>query len=101
MTEPTYKALITVEITGPSEKEFGLAMSNAFDILSFGSSGGEGFTPNGTRYNCKVETNLPTKGPMDLNYLLRMLDEHSDPEQRETLRQMYGTDNLEPKGSDS
>lgn len=101
MSDPTYKALITVEITGPSEKEFGLAMSNAFDILSFGSSGGEGLTPNGTRYNCKVETNLPSSGPVDLDYLLRMLDEHSDPEQREQLRQLYGTDHLKPKSTDS
>lgn len=86
-------ATITMHIEGKEPDQFSQAMSNAFDIASFGGAGGNGVTPNGTSYTCTVETNLPKK-PLTLNNLLGMLDEHCDPEEREQLRQIYGTDHL-------
>lgn len=88
-----YQATITIQIQGKTPDQFGQAMSNAIDIVSFGGSGGNGMTANGTTYTCTVETNLP-KQPMTLNNLLGMLDEHCAPEERAVLREIYGTEHL-------
>jgi hypothetical protein len=94
LDEPVgYKATITIQIQGKTPDEFGQAMSNAFDAASFGGSGGNGMTANGTSYTCTVETNLP-KEPMTLNKMLGMLDEHCGPEERAELRSIYGTEHL-------
>lgn len=93
---PPYKAVITIEVEGPSPDEFGQAISNAFDTISFGSTGANGSTANGTQYSCKVVTNLPSE-PMTLDNLLGMLDEHCDPEQRRVLRETYGEEHLKAK----
>lgn len=89
MEKPKFTALITVKIEGQSPDEFGQAMSNAFDVLSFGSTGGSGITPNGTSYTCNVESNLPSE-PMTFDRLLGMVEEQCDPEQRQQLRDIYG-----------
>lgn len=91
-----YYATITVHIEGKESDQFSQAMSNAFDIASFGGAGGNGVTANGTSYTCKVETNLP-KQQMTLNNLLGMLDEHCSPEERQQLRDLYGTEHLHGK----
>lgn len=89
MEKPKFTAVITVRIEGPSPDEFGQAMSNAFDVLSFGSTGGSGSTQNGTSYTCNVESNLPSE-PMTLDRLLGMVEEQCDPEERQQLRDIYG-----------
>lgn len=91
-----YQATITIEIQGKTPDQFGQAMSNAFDMASFGGSGGNGMTANGTGYTCSIETNLP-KEPLTLNNLLGMLDEHCGPEERAELRSIYGTEHLKGK----
>ena len=94
-----YQATITIQIQGKTPDQFGQAMSNAFDIASFGGAGGNGMTSNGTSYTCKVETNLP-KQPMTLNNVLGMLDEHCDPHERAALRAVYGTEHLKGNGQE-
>ena len=88
-----YQATITIQIRGKTTDEFALAMSNAFDIASFGGAGGNGVTGNGTSYTCTVATNLP-KEPLTLNKILGMLDEHCGPDEQAELRSLYGTEHL-------
>lgn len=93
MSTPLYKATLTITIEGPTPDEFGLAISNATDTLGFGC-GGNGFTPNGTRYECKIESNLP-KEPMTVDRLLKLVDDNIDNEEdRQALRDTWGTDHL-------
>lgn len=88
MDKPRFRAVVTIEVEGPGPEEFGQALSNAFDIVSFGGVGGDGHTPNGTRYTCRVETNLPTK-PMTIEALLGESLDNFSPEQREDLIKLY------------
>lgn len=87
-----YKATITINIEGQNPDEFGVALQNATDSLSLGSSG-NGITKNGTRYDYKVESNIPAS-PMTLNRLLGLLDDHVGEEDRQALRDLWGTEHL-------
>lgn len=93
MTTQPFKATITITIEGPTPDEFGLALSNATDSLGFGNAG-NGVTPNGTAYRYEIASNLPSE-PMTLDRLLKMMDDHIDNEEdRQALRDTWGTDHL-------
>lgn len=95
MSTTPYKVTITINIEGPNADEASLAFQNAIDGVGFGS-GGNGCTPNGTRYNYTVESNQPTV-PMTLERLLQMVEDNLDSEeQRQELRDLWGTQHLTP-----